>query len=1090
MQCKALLFTKTLLVMKLTGFLLLSAVLQVNARTNAQTVTYRIRSAPLPVVFAAVKQQTGYFFFYDDMDLRDAIPVTVNIQRRPLRQALEVILIGQPVTFDIQGNTVVIIRKAEERTSPPDRDLAAPLIDISGVVVDSVGAPLAGASITIKGGVKGTSTDLHGSFLLKGVKPDATLVITFTGYGSKEVRVEGRSGFQIILNRLNSRLDEIQVVAYGTTTKRLNTGSVGTVTSEDIEKQPVTNVLSALSGRVPGLFVQTTNGLPGGSVSISIRGKGSILAGTDPLFVIDGVPFNATMLNPNGNIAMSTINGAVSPFNSLNPADIESITVLKDADATAIYGSRGTNGVVLITTKKGTAGDTKFDANFSQGISHVTSYPRLQTLRQYLAARRAAFVNDGETPSSDINSPGYSPELTIWDTTKSTDWTKYLLGGTGHVSNGQLSISGGNSNTSFDVSGNYHAETSVLPGRSLYQRGGLFFNMQNTSLNGRFSIQASGSYTADKNRLANPAYNVYDIFLPPDYPLYDAAGNLNWAAGGNPLAETKATSKISTDNVVGNVSLRYRVLPGLNVKVTAGYNKINIGQTQIFPSAALYPGTENYTNFGNNSNQSFIIEPQLDYTRRFKKVRLSLLAGATYQDRITLAEQIVASNFTNERLMENLGSAGSLSPSNTYTHYKYESVFGRATLDWDQKYILNGTLRRDGSSRFGPGNQFGNFGSLGGAWLFSNENWMKENASFLSFSKLRASYGLTGNDQIADYQYMSTYSNNSTYNYQDTSALAPARITNAEFHWETTRKLELGLELGFVHDRILVTADWYRNRSKDQLVNYSVPTITGFSSYQANLPAVVQNSGWEFELNTINIKTASFTWTTTFNITLPKNKLLSFRNFGSSSYAQYLEIGYDITRVYGYGFTGVDPVTGLATYAPQKGSSSTSPDFFHRIGKQTPDYYGGIGNTFTYKGWQLDIFGQFCKQMARGGIMYPPGVINNNFAFVNAYWQRPGDKTNVPKPSNDNIDFNYVSSSANFFDASYFRIKNIAIAYHVPLQWLKRIGIGQLTLYAQGQNVLSFWARNGAFMDPESGTGNYSNIPPMKTFIAGLKISF
>ncbi len=271
-----------------------------------------------------------------------------------------------------------------------------------------------------------------------------------------------------------------------------------------------------------------------------------------------------------------------------------------------------------------------------------------------------------------------------------------------------------------------------------------------------------------------------------------------------------------------------------------------------------------------------------------------------------------------------------------------------------------------------------------------------------------------------------------------------------------------------------------------------MPNITGFSSYQANLPAVVQNIGWEFELGTKNIKTNSFSWTTTFNITLPKNRLKSFDNFSSSSYSHTLELGYDITRIYGYRSLGVDPATGEASYAPQPSSTSTDPYYYFRIGKRTPDFYGGLGNTFTYKGWQLDVFCMYARQMSVGANTYPPGIMNNNFAYIDDRWQHPGDKTNVPKASTNFTDYYYSSSSANYFNASYLRLKNVALYYRFSAKWLKKANLNQLAIYAQGQNLLTFWNRNAGIMDPESGAISFpsNNIPPMRSFVAGVQISF
>ncbi|WP_184547318.1 SusC/RagA family TonB-linked outer membrane protein [Mucilaginibacter sp. FT3.2] len=964
---------------------------------------------------------------------------------------------------------------------------------VQGKVTDEQGNPLPGATIKIKNGTVATSTDKEGKFVLSNLPLKGALTVSFVGFQTLETSIPINYSNEMII-RLKAdanSLNEVQVIGYGTTTKRLNTGSISTISSADIEKQPVTNVLSAISGRASGVFVQQANGLPGGGVNIQIRGKGSILAGTNPLYVIDGVPFSSTPVTYD--LSTSSLNGAVSPFNSINPDDIESISILKDVDATAIYGSRGSNGVVLITTKQGKAGKTKVDLNLSRGFNTIASYPSVLNLQQYLQLRREAFKNDGLTPSSDPTSSSYAPDLTIWSQTESTNFPKYLLGSTGHVTNFQGSVSGGDKNTTFSIGGNYHSETTVLIGDSYYQRGGLRYSLQHHSLNNKFSISLSGTYTLDNNRLIDPALSFQgDLFLPPNFPLRTPVGDINWASGINPLGDSKAQSIVKTNNFVTNLVLKYNISSDLTFSSSVGYNKINIDQTQTFPKSSQNPAYSpiNSAIFNNSSNQSIIVEPQLNYKKQFKNSTLNLLTGGTFQSSLNQGLLINVSNFSNDALLNNISSAGSIDGiNNSYLQYKYVSVFGRANYNINDKYIVNASIRRDGSSRFGPGNQFGTFGAVGAAWLFSKENWFKNMLPFISYGKLRGSYGIVGNDQIPDYQYLSTYSNSGQY-YQDIAGLQPSRISNADFHWEVNKKLEAAIELGFFTDRILLTVNRYQSRSSNQLVSYAIPTITGFKSYQANLPAVVQNTGWEFELNTKNIQEKDFSWTTTFNITVPKNKLVSFQNLAGSSYANTLVIGEDITRVYGYRLTSVDPSTGNATYAPQPGSTSTSPYFYNTIGKTTPDFYGGFGNTFTYKHWQLDIFGQFVKQMARGDILYSPGIATNSYQYLLNRWQKPGDITNVPKAST-NIDYNFAGSSVNYFDASYFRLKNVALSYTLTKGWASSLGIDQLKIYGQGQNLYTLWHKNNPFLDPESGAFGYSaNLPPMRSIVLGVQITF
>ncbi|MCO5947930.1 TonB-dependent receptor domain-containing protein, partial [Mucilaginibacter flavidus] len=486
---------------------------------------------------------------------------------------------------------------------------------------------------------------------------------------------------------------------------------------------------------------------------------------------------------------------------------------------------------------------------------------------------------------------------------------------------------------------------------------------------------------------------------------------------------------------------------------------------------------------------TLIIEPQITYTQSFKRSNLNVLLGGTYQNSLKNTQYTSASNFSNDALIEDAGSASIVSVNNSAANYKYESVFARITYNFDEKYIINASARRDGSSRFGPGDQFGNFGAVGAAWLFSNEPLIKDHLTFLSFGKLRASYGITGNDQIKDYQYLSTYAS-SGYVYQDVAGLKSNQISNANLHWETNKKAEVAMELGFFKDRISITIDHYQNRSSNQLISYTLPTITGFANYQANLPAVVQNSGWEFELNTVNIRTNTFNWKTTFNISIPKNRLLSFPGLAASSYANTLVIGKDISQAYGYVLTGVDPATGTPQYDTPTGSSS--PNYFDKWGQTSPYFYGGFGNTWTYKNWQLDIFGQFAKQFAKGSTYYVPGANFNDFTNAMGRWQNVGDITNIPKASTF-YDPYYAYSTANWFNASYFRLKNASISYVFPDKWLKNKNINRLRLYLEGQNLFTIRYKNTALYDPETGGDNTTGMIPFpitRSFIAGIQITF
>jgi TonB-linked SusC/RagA family outer membrane protein len=954
-------------------------------------------------------------------------------------------------------------------------------------------SPLPGATIRIRNTPSVTSTDKNGNFALTTTLTAGMLLISYTGYQTTEIPFKiPAPAIRIILKEDKGQLEDIVVIGYGETTRKLNTGSVAAISAKQIADQPVMNVLSALSGRMPGVFVQTTNGLPGGNINVQIRGKGSILAGTDPLYIVDGVPYeNSPPNRSNDQQVTGYIGGTVSPLNNLNPSDIESITVLKDADATSIYGSRGTNGVVLIQTKRNKGDKTDLNINLNHGLSVLAQKPSLMNLEEYLSLRREAFANSGRTPSADPASIDYAPDLVQWDQNRSTDWSDYVVGGTARSTDLQARISSGGKTTSFSLSGNYRRDGTITIGENRFERGGISASLITRSADERFTMNLTGQLSSISSDLANTASSTgASITLPPNYPVYLADGGYNWVTLSNIDASALATAKNRTGSQTGNLSLIYKPIENLNIKLSGGYTQSRYGQRLINPSRSLRPGLINNSVFGTNLSSSVIFEPQADYSIKKGRSRLNLLFGGTYQDRSSERELLQLGNYKLESLMEDFASAGTVDVrQRTDLCYRYVSAFARATYTLSDTYILNATVRRDGSSRFGPGNRFGNFGSIGGAVIISNLSFIKQSLPFLSFAKLRGSYGSTGNDQIGDYQYLSTYSSPGTNLYQGTATLAPNRISNENFRWEITYKSDIGLELGFWEDRMMLSADYYSNRSGNQLVLYTLPASTGFNSYQANLPAEVLNRGWEFSLSAEVLKSSRLKWRSNFNLTLPKNRLRSFENLATSSYALVYEIGYDISRISGYRYLGPDPQTGAARYAGQDGNPSASPYRYFTLGKLTPDLYGGWGNSLELGKMELEVFLQFVKSESRGGLTSTPGrTAYNTYQLLEDRWspQNPGALFPRASLATDN---QMSLSSLNLFDSSYLRLKNISLSYRFGERASGKLGLRSLRIYAQAQNLLTLWNRSAALLDPESSSISAASTPTLRSVSMGIQIN-
>lgn len=1077
---------RTWLVMKLTIIILLAACLQVSAKGFSQTITLTGKDLSLEKIFKEVKRQSGYLFVYRDEWLKQAKNVDVSISNGTVEQVLDYCFKGQPLTYSIVDKTVVVRLKEEEKKAD-----STPVIKLTGKVTDkSTGKPLEGASVMIKYSKTGTSTNGDGMFVIEINNPAVVLVVLFTGYKATEIPVAGRIRLDIELEPATSNLDEVVTIAYGQTTNRFNTGSISKINSGDIEREPIANPLAALAGNVPGLTIVQTSGLPGAGFNIQIRGRNSIDNGNDPLYVIDGVPFNGNnpglIFGPYSNVSL---------FNSINPGDIESIEVLKDADATAIYGSRGANGVILITTKKGRPGKTNISFSAYTGIGNITrSIPLLNT-QEYLLMRREAFNNDDVEATSTT-----APDLFLWDTTRYTDWTKELIGGTSSINDIQASVSGGSDQTQFLLGAGYHRETTVYPGDFADIRPSVHFNLTHSTANKKLTLNLSASYSNDKNNLPLTDVTGY-LWSPPDAPEpYDSSGKLNWAGGtfDNPYSKFAQKYNSTIDNLISSFYLKYKIIDGLQFNINAGYNNSYTNQSYIVPQSTQNPryNPSSSATFSNNNIKSWIAEPNLTYIHVFKNTRLEGLFGSTWQQQTSDGNTISASGYASESQMRSPDGATYVNVDSKFSQYNYMALYARINLQVSNKYLLNLSGRRDGSSRFGPGRQFANFGAVGVGWIFSEESWVRKNLSFLSFGKLRGSYGTSGNDQIGNYQYLDSW-RSAVYSfvsaaYSGINGLTPSRLYNPDYAWEENKKIEAALELGFMHDRLQVNVNYFQNRSSNQLINASLPGQTGFSSIIENFPAVVQNSGFEFMIRSVNLKSKTWEWTSSFNLSLYRNKLISFPGLETSSYANSYIIGQPLSIKKLYHFTGVDPTTGIYTFA-----STEYPKGLTRVKDLTPSFYGGFKNSIRYKRLQLDFLFQFTKQLGRsftaGRSNSAPGMMYNVPKNVLSRWQNPGDNTDIQKYtatySPAEVAYNYYAyqSDAIYVDASFIRLKNVSISYSLPSSWLSKFRISQLLVYLRGQNLLTITSFPGS--DPENDVLG-SSMPPLKIFTGGIQFNF
>jgi TonB-linked SusC/RagA family outer membrane protein len=1104
-----------------SGILLLTTIAIFATSTYAQSstgesrVTLNLRNTPLKKVFFEITRQTKLYFLGNSDKLNQNERYTIKAENETVNNVLTQLLGDKGFIWTIKDNTVLIQKSGENistnRTEFLNATTTDSLIIVTGKVVNEKGDPIIGATVLVKGTNLGTKTNQEGNFKISDVKNNITLLITSVAFLSREILVRGKPEIGLIsLKEYIGQLDETVVIAYGTTTQRFSTGNVNVIKGDVIQKQNVSNPLLALAGRVPGVFITQSSGVAGSGVKILIQGQNSIAKGNEPFYVIDGVPYTSQLLSTNlgENVLGSsgvTKSVAGNPLNYINPADIESITILKDADATAIYGSRAANGAVIIITKKGEIGQVSLDINFQQGFGRVPKTLKVLDTKQYVGMRKEAIRNDGlEIQPTDYDINGF------WDTTRNTNWQKELIGQSAHYTNTNVSVKGGTNLANYILSGTYRSESSVFPGDYRDDKGAIHFSLNSSSVDKKFKFQISTNYSTDNNRLPGADLTNNAIRLAPNSPeIYNSDGTLNWmqeptgnSTFDNPYAILKNTYLNKTNNLISNVSIEYHLARGLDLKTNLGYTNLESNEIVTIPLTSYSP--ENQLQFqrsaayGTNKISSWLIEPQATYRFDTNKGIVELLLGSTIQQNQLTGQRLGGEGYNSDEVLKDIKAASTVNVTSTIaTVYKYTGGFGRINYNLKNKYIINLNIRRDGSSRFGPENRFHNFSSIAGAWIFSQEPMSKGFLRFLSYGKLRGSFGTTGSDQIDDYQYLNRYDvYNAGVPYQGITALKPQGLTNPYLQWEETKKLQLGLDMGVYKDKILINITYVKNTSSNQLLAYSLPITSGFSSITNNFPAKIENKSWELSISTINFSKRAFKWTSNFNLTSAKNRLLEFNNLASSSYSNLLVVGRSINITKLYNSAGVDPNTGTYLFWDSKGEKTDNPDAITDksiIIDRLPKFYGGLQNTLRIKGFELDILFQFVKQTASGyyyGDFFPGQIYSNEPVSVLNRWQTNGDNKPIHKyGTSDNFasvlsSLKAAESNLSYGDASFIRLKNLQFSYDIPQNLTNKLRLKYSNIFIQGQNLLTFTKFDG--LDPE--TASITSLPPLKVLMVGIKI--
>ncbi len=1113
--------------MRLTILLLTASILKASANGNAQQITFSGKDVPLEKVFQVIEQQTGFVVFYNYSAIKDAKVITITAKKQPLKEFLDICFARQTFTYLIQGRTILISQRQKyDLDSLQTNSIYTAQVDISGRVTDQFGNPLAGASVSVKGKKVGVVTDVNGIFILKGLFETDVITITYTGFKEFTSKIGTRISFIISLEVDDNPLNEVIVKPYWTEKRRLEVGNTGRITEKVIKDQPVENVLLAMQDRIPGLEVIQNSAMNGGGITVRIQGQNSLASGGDPLIIVDGVPYASQTLSSNsvgaqivgtsGPAYTPAAGGAGNPLNYINVADIQSVDVLKDAEATSIYGSRAANGAIIITTKRGKPGKLQLDLNIQNGWGKVGKFLKVLNTPQYLEMRREAFKNDGLAVPSILTNPadGNYDVNGFWGDSKNTNWQKELIGGTAQYNNATLSLLGGSESTSFRLSGTYSRMTTVFPGEGVNRSGSLGFSLNNTSYGGRLRIDFSGSFMGNTNRIVGADLTAVSIQLAPNTPeLQNQDGTLNWATTtsgassfSNPMSflEVKYVSKAT--NLVSSLGINYKLSKGLALQTNLGYTYQQINEFQGIPLSSYAPeyrvspdpSSLRTATYSNNNVNSWNLEPQLTYEHSFRKHKLNFLMGGTINQRFSTGLYYGGSGYISDITLENVKAAATVVYGNNVAAvYKYAGVFGRIGYNYSDKVLINLSVRRDGSSRFAPLNQFHNFGSIGAAWIFSEEKFIKEKLSILSFGKLRLTYGTTGNDQIGDYVYLPLLNIYSvTQPYQNSVGYVLGGLNNPHLEWEETKKIQAGLDFGFLNDRIFFTVNYARNRSSNQLLRYNLPLIAGSSSVNYNFPALLQNKSIEFSLQSLNLRTKSLEWTTGFNLTLQENKLVAFPDLETSTYRTTLVVGMPFNVLRAYQVLGVDPLNGNFVFLGQLGPTSATNESKRDALLLNPQakYYAGLQNSVRFKNFQLNVSVQFKKGLAQNYLSngvagrFNTGYGNQPISVLDR-WRQPGDISRYQRFS-QNTTLNSSLGQANlssltYTDISFARLKNIALSWKLPNAWQNAAKLKSATLFINAQNLITITSFKG--LDPETGA---TSLPPLRLITVGVQATF
>jgi TonB-dependent starch-binding outer membrane protein SusC len=981
---------------------------------------------------------------------------------------------------------------------------------------DPEGVP--GVNVLVKGTSLGTATDFEGNYQIQVTDNDDVLVFSFIGFLSKEERVGNRSTINVTLQPDTKTLGEVVVVGYGEQDRRTLTSAISSIRGADVENLPITSPDQLLQGRAPGVVVNTESGEPGGGMNIRIRGTTSITGSSDPLYVIDGVPIISS------NLAATTFGQPVNPLADLNPADIESMEILKDASATAIYGARAANGVVLITTKRGAAGRPTVNISAYGGVSQPWRSPNElrvdgPTFERLQNESRANNWIDRYGAIDAVNEQGqaFSAPFPNPDQAIDTNWFDEIFQ-TGSIRNIDASVAGGDEKIKYFVSANnFYQEGLVRP--SDFERSSARMNLD-FMVTPTLKIGTSSTYSVNtRNRALNG--NAIEgalstaFFYPSNYPIYNEDGTYYRPFWENPVAVANETDYLmKTTRMIASIYADWEIANGLVFRSTWSLDNNLVEEDRYFNTflaagAALNGSAQSFVTRSNN----WINENVLTYQTRVGSSNFNVLLGNTLQENQFLRTQAFGQGFPSNSF-QRIESAAVKNASSMGSSWGIASFFSRVNYGYQDKYLLTVNMRADASSRFGADNRWGYFPSVAGAWRVIEEDFLK-GQNTISDLKLRASYGITGNQGgIGDFQALGLWGGmrgglnlggvgqpSGPASYVDAPGISPNQMANPDLKWETTAQLNIGFDVSLLQDRLSMSFDYYNKQTKDLLLNVPVPKTLGFSVLTQNF-GEMENKGFELGINGVVIDRPDFTWNANFNISR-NNNLVKRLAFPFTTFTRdYIRVeeGYPLNSFWVHVQEGVDPQTGDVIWDTM-GDDEFNPSVHRQIfGNAIPRYVGGFTNTMNYKNFDFMVFFQFSE--GNNTLNYGRYFFEHGGERTTGYsaqqldrWQQPGDITDVPRMASKNYSAD-LRPSRHVEDGSFLRLKNISLGYTLPNAWSSRVGMSRARVYTAAQNLLTFTNYTG--LDPEVSTSpsnlvagvDIAVMPQPRTYTVGVNLTF